>query len=119
MTTVENVENIRELAKAYRANRSRARRLGTTRMSGHYANAGIEAMARTRNQAASDSVFAEMTALQKKIKEYSRGDELITALDAEHAARRDHQFWRDRQQAVLDRARAVNALVKSIEASGK
>lgn len=111
---MEDAQDIRALAKAYRANRSRARKLRGTRMSGHYMNAGLEAIARNRNDAASHVVTAELLELRAKIHAFPRGDELTRALDAEDSARQSIRSYTITREVLLNATRAVNALVKEI-----
>lgn len=76
---------VEELVKAYRANRSKARQRTGTRgpFLNAYANAGIEAMARNRSEAASRISVNELTALQVEFHALPEGEKLLLALTAE------------------------------------
>lgn len=96
--------------------------------SGGYVNAGIEAMARNRSDAAMGRRDHEVGAIRQAITQFPRGEELVWALQAEHNAQQDRQdarcngFGTDEwdethRENVRAKKKLVNDLAKKIDAT--
>jgi hypothetical protein len=79
-----------QLVKDYRTNQAASRRLRGARFgAGGYANAGIEAIARSRSNAARDPLVEPSVAIRTAIAKLPCGEDLIAALKEEDRAQED------------------------------